>query len=219
MFEFVAVPAAGVDGCVLDDGLPPDDGAWEFDVFDEAAWEALLADAPPVEVPADPGWGFADCAPSGWSALDLDVGTGDAGVLSDAALIEAIVGFDRVGSWASARQARLLAELAARRPADPVPDADGVSVGSRFVPDEVGVALKLARGLGSDDPRTMDARRADLLAELLKGGWSRTWTPSTTTPTATPWTAIPPVRSRSGCGCGRSRRASRWSRWLLRTPP
>jgi hypothetical protein len=146
MFEFVAVPAAGVDGCVLDDGLPPDDGAWEFDVFDEAAWEALLADAPPVEVPADPGWGFADCAPSGWSALDLDVGTGDAGVLSDAALIEAIVGFDRVGSWASARQARLLAELAARRPADPVPDADGVSVGSRFVPDEVGVALKLARG-------------------------------------------------------------------------
>jgi hypothetical protein len=27
-----------------------------------------------------------------------------------------------------------------------VPNADGVSVGSRFVPDEVGVALKLARG-------------------------------------------------------------------------
>ena len=28
---------------------------------------------------------------------------------------------------------------------------------------------RLARGLGGDDPRTMDARRADLLAALLNG--------------------------------------------------
>src|SRR6185312_8408263 len=28
---------------------------------------------------------------------------------------------------------------------------------------------RLARGLGKDDPRTMDARRADLLAALLNG--------------------------------------------------
>ena len=40
---------------------------------------------------------------------------------TDATLIEAMVGFDRVASWAAARQARLLAELAARRPADKAP--------------------------------------------------------------------------------------------------
>ena len=113
--------------------------------FDAVAWEALLADAP-FEVPPDPGRGFADCVPSGWAAVDLDAGTADEAALSDATLLDAIVGFDRVASWAAARQARLLAELARRRPVDPVPNADRASVGSRFVPDEVGVALKLARG-------------------------------------------------------------------------
>ena len=154
MFESVAVPAPGVDGCVPDDGLPPDDGAWGFDVFDvfddEAAWEALLAEAPPVEVPADPGRGFADGAPSGWSALDLDAGTGDAGVLSDAALIEAIVGFDRVGSWAAARQARLLAELApsARR------------IRCRTPTGRVGGSVRARRGRGGAEAGPRDRGRA-----------------------------------------------------------
>jgi hypothetical protein len=104
-------------------------------------WDALDdGNAPPLVPTA------ATCLPSGWFALELDDSTSDAAVLSDTALIEAIVGFDRLASWAAARQARLIAELTRRRPADPVPNADGVSVGSRFVPDEVGVALKLARG-------------------------------------------------------------------------
>ncbi|HEX8519233.1 MAG TPA: DUF222 domain-containing protein, partial [Pseudonocardia sp.] len=89
---------------------------------------------------------YGACSPSGRLALELDRGTADEAELSDESLIEAVVGFDRVASWAAARQARLLAELVRRRPPDPVPDADGVSVGSRFAPDEVGVALKLARG-------------------------------------------------------------------------
>ena len=132
--------------------------------FDEVAWDALLRDErfvdelfgagsdgagsdrhePPAAAASAPV--FGEWTPSGWAAVDLDAGTADVAALSDAAVIDAIVGFDRVASWAAARQARLLAELARRRPADPVPNADRASVGSRFVPDEVGVALKLARG-------------------------------------------------------------------------
>ena len=58
-----------------------------------------------------------------------------------------MVGFDRLSSWAAARQARLLAELARRRPADTAPySARSAGVGSEYAPDEVGVALHLSRG-------------------------------------------------------------------------
>ena len=89
---------------------------------------------------------YGNCDPSGFLALELDTGTADPAWLDDATLIEAIVGFDRITSWAAARQARLLAELARRRPRDPVPNQDRTSVGSTFAPDEIGVALHLSRG-------------------------------------------------------------------------
>ncbi len=95
----------------------------------------------------EPPLGYGSCVPSGWLALDLDSATADPAGLSDHALIEAIVGFDRVASWAAARQARLLAELARRRPTDQAPySARWAGVGSEYAPDEVGVALHLARG-------------------------------------------------------------------------
>ena len=95
----------------------------------------------------EPPLGYGSCVPSGWLALDLDSATADPAGLSDHALIEAIVGFDRVASWAAARQARLLAELARRRPTDQAPySARSAGVGSEYAPDEVGVALHLARG-------------------------------------------------------------------------
>ena len=114
-------------------------------------------------LPADPEWEaggsvldddshgmskstLGSCAPSGWLALDLDTVTDDPASLDDATLVEAMVGFDRVASWAAARQARLFAELAARRPADKAPySARWAGVGSEYVPDEVGVALHLTR--------------------------------------------------------------------------
>ncbi|HEX5811623.1 MAG TPA: DUF222 domain-containing protein, partial [Pseudonocardia sp.] len=91
--------------------------------------------------------GYGSCAPSGWVALDLDAATTDPAGLSDPTLIEAMIGFDRLASWAAARQARLLAELARRRPTDQAPySARWAGVGSEYAPDEVGVALHLARG-------------------------------------------------------------------------
>ena len=69
----------------------------------------------------EPVLGYGRCEPSGGLALDLDSATADPARLSDDTLIEAMVGFDRVGSWAAARQARLLAELARRRPTDRAP--------------------------------------------------------------------------------------------------
>ena len=90
---------------------------------------------------------YGSCAPSGWLALDLDSATADPARLSDDTLIEAMVGFDRVASWAAARQARLLDELARRRPTDTAPySARSAGVGSEYAPDEVGVALHLSRG-------------------------------------------------------------------------
>jgi hypothetical protein len=99
-------------------------------------------EAPPEEAP------LSRCRPSGWLALELDVGLADPGAADESELIEAIVAFDRQVSWAQARQARLLAEFARRRPPDTDPGALRSSVAtscSEFAPDEVGLALRLSR--------------------------------------------------------------------------
>jgi len=131
--------------------LPADD---DLDV----TWERLLDDADLENPPGPaldpvPEWlddlpaEFGSCTPSGFLALDLDIATADPSQLSDHTVIEALVGFDRVASWATARQARLLAELAARRPTDRAPNsARWAGVGSEYAPDEAGVALHLSRG-------------------------------------------------------------------------
>lgn len=95
-----------------------------------------------------PDYTLAEVVPSGWLGLELDVTTAVAATLCDADLVDAVVAFDRMTSWASARQARLLAEFSRRRPPD-APDATGCdipSMTSRFAPDEIGLALRLSRG-------------------------------------------------------------------------
>lgn len=126
---------------VVDDEVPlagvPVDEDWL-----DPAW---LEQVPPPEdtgqVPA------SRCVPSGWLALELDQGCADPGGLSDAELIEGIIGFDHVASWAGARQAVLLAEFARRRSGDHplAAGCDRPSGASEFAPDEVGLALRLSR--------------------------------------------------------------------------
>ena len=139
----------GVDRC----SLPDDDleGVRERLLADTDTLPEWVPDVLPAEwtsgSPEEPAPGFGTCASSGWLALDLDFATADPARLSDETLIEAMVGFDRVASWAAARQARLLDELARRRPTDTAPySARSAGVGSEYAPDEVGVALHLSRG-------------------------------------------------------------------------
>ena len=81
------------------------------------------------------------------SAVELQAATADPAGLSDAELIDAVVGYDRLTGWVQARQVRVLAEFARRRPGDDplLVSSDKVSGISRFAPDEVGLALRLSR--------------------------------------------------------------------------
>ncbi|HVQ92965.1 MAG TPA: DUF222 domain-containing protein [Mycobacteriales bacterium] len=64
--------------------------------------------------------------------------------LPDDALVDAIVAWDRVVSWAQAGQLAAIAELVRRRPAGPGEPGDGSGV-SEFAVDEVAAALRLSR--------------------------------------------------------------------------
>ena len=130
------------------DHLPADDLDGELDRLLAGA-DATPEWAPDLSSPEfiEPPLTYGSCEPSGWLALDLDSATTEPHLLDDATLVEALVGFDRLASWAAARQARLLAELAARRPADRAPHtARWAGIGSEYAPDEAGVALRLSRG-------------------------------------------------------------------------
>ncbi len=136
---------------LLDLPAPTEDGGPE--------WE------PGMDSGAVADYTVARMRPSGLLALDLDSSTADPAVMSDAGLIDAIIGWERVAAWAQARQARLLAEFARRRPGDArdLSMADRASGLSRYAPDEVGLALHLSRGTAK--ARVCESVRLD--AELV----------------------------------------------------
>ncbi|MGQ0775173.1 MAG: DUF222 domain-containing protein [Pseudonocardiales bacterium] len=132
---------------LVDEEAPTAGAPFEEDWFDpawldEAPWLDGVAESEDTsQVP------MSACAPSGWLALELDQITVDPARLSDTDLIEGIIAFDRVVSWAGARQAGLLAEFARRRPENySQPTRSDVPVAcSNYASDEVGLALKLSR--------------------------------------------------------------------------
>jgi hypothetical protein len=158
MFEDVDDEPRWADGVrVLDADLPDDldgvlerllaDPLAEADIDATSGWAGGVPDFPPNVWSGEPPVAYGSCVPSGWLALDLDSATADAAALSDHTLIEAMIGFERLAAWAQARQARLFDELARRRPTDKAPySARWACVGSEYAPDEVGVALRWARG-------------------------------------------------------------------------
>ena len=120
---------------------------WE--VSDEE-WEAQLADL--IRRDLDPD---LHALPDDLRSVDddpwLEGPLADAGVdpaaLSDAAIIDTIGAVQRHLNWAGARQARLLAEFASRRP-NPTPSTPGTPRAARFsrwAPDEISLALSLSR--------------------------------------------------------------------------
>jgi len=143
MFEQAIVEIDRPEGWVGED---------ELDLLDQMELDELLG--PPGILEPEPRvrlapeeWPWGSALPGEESATGLDAATAEPAALSDAGLIEAIVGFDRLTGWAQARQARLLAEFARRRPGDDptMVATDKPCAISRFAPDEVGLALKLSR--------------------------------------------------------------------------
>ncbi len=133
-------------------------------MFDREPLSCVDADPvpDPFDVPTDWRTGFleatsdaerpryspAQAQPSGWLALEVDAATGDGGVsLDDTDLVDAVIALDRLAGWAAARQARLLAEFARRRPGDDpeLVGSDRASSLSRYAPDEVALALSQSR--------------------------------------------------------------------------
>ncbi len=136
-----------------------------FDQLPSAAETAevsrLLADAPDWPSPdelLDQIVAQGQAAPSGWLALELDTATTDPAELRDAELVDAVAGFDRISSWATARRARLLGEFARRRPPDPRDAAvAGSYAANRWAPDEIALALSISRTTAG--ARLFQARR------------------------------------------------------------
>jgi len=95
--------------------------------------------------------------PSGWLAVELDQYFSDPSSLSDPALVDAIVGFERLVVWGQACQARLIASLAARR-AEPGSVTD-------WAAEEVATALHQSSGTAAF--RTRQATLAAWEAGLL----------------------------------------------------
>jgi hypothetical protein len=117
--------------------------------------DALLLDADPSP---------AAVTPSGWLAVELDQYFSNPSALPDPALVDAIVGFERVVAWAQARQARLIASLAARR-AEPGSLTDWAS-------EEVATALHQSSGTAAFRTRQATAlvdRLPDTLAAWEAG--------------------------------------------------
>ncbi|MBC8093008.1 MAG: DUF222 domain-containing protein [Pseudonocardia sp.] len=93
-------------------------------------------------------------APSGMFALELDLATSTPTTLTDAELVDAVIGLERLSGWVAARQAAVLAELMAR----PVEGPQVLAVRD-WAGYEIAMALTVSRG--SAEVRLAHAARLD----------------------------------------------------------
>ncbi|MHA6783807.1 DUF222 domain-containing protein [Pseudonocardia saturnea] len=116
-----------------------------------------------VESPGVPAPTMSTTAPSGMFGLEMELACAEPAALSDAELVDAAVGFERMVAWAAARQHAVLAEFARRGGEGPVREWAG---------DEVALALTVSRGSGQ--VRLAQARRLDgplrATRDLLQAG-------------------------------------------------
>ncbi len=142
------------------------------DVVDGPA--SLPVEDPWCEVPWPPGPpvfdlppSMGDTAPSGLFALELDHSTREPAGLSDAELVDAVIGFDRTAAWATARQYALLAEFHRRGDGEP-----GDVPVRAWAAQEVALAVTVSSGAAANRLAEAD-RFAGPLAEtraLLAAG-------------------------------------------------
>ncbi|MBC8092754.1 MAG: DUF222 domain-containing protein [Pseudonocardia sp.] len=131
--------------------------------------------APPVPAwldgDLDPGVAptMGGTAPSGIFALEVDLTTTDRSLLSDADLVEAMIGLERLASWAAARQAAVIAEFR-RRPGDGSIRPTSTAVPAReWAADEIAMALTISRRSGQI--RLAEAVRFDGILRPTRDLW------------------------------------------------
>jgi hypothetical protein len=119
---------------------------WEMS---DAAWDAQLDDLrrrdpgrPEEPLPDDPRSLDDPTCVEPAPSCPLDTASADPAALSDTTLIYTITALQHQLDWAGARQARLLAELTARRPGT---EPDRPTPINRWAPDEIALALNLSR--------------------------------------------------------------------------
>ena len=135
MFDTLTVPAAGPEDAPVEQVVAAVDAGAPVEML------------PPLDqLPVDPA-PWSTWTPSGWLGVELGQASAVPAALSDTDLIEGVIAFDRMASWAGARQAALLAEFARRRPDDHplAANSDIPSRASEFAADEVALALRLSR--------------------------------------------------------------------------
>jgi hypothetical protein len=141
MFDTLSVPPAVPEAAPVEQIL---DGYQRVAAAVDAG--APVEMPPPDQLLVDPA-PWSTWTPSGWLGVELDQAGAVPAALSDIDLIEGVIAFDRMASWAGARQAALLAEFARRRPDDHplAANSDIPSRASEFAADEVALALRLSR--------------------------------------------------------------------------
>ena len=90
---------------------------------------------------------LATMTPGSVLAAECASAAADPDALDDAALIDTIAGIERLARWATGLRATLVAEFARRRPGDEptAVSTDRLLPGSRWAPDELGLALDRTR--------------------------------------------------------------------------
>jgi Domain of unknown function (DUF222)/HNH endonuclease len=163
MFEILSVPPAEPEDAPVEQILAG------YQRVAAAVDAGAPVDMPPLsdQLPADPA-PWSTWMPSGWLGVELDQASAVPAALSDTDLIEGVIAFDRMASWAGARQAALLAEFARRRPGDHplAANSDIPSRASAFAADEVALALRLSRTTAANRLVMAEVLTADLPGTL-----------------------------------------------------
>ncbi|GAA3225311.1 HNH endonuclease signature motif containing protein [Pseudonocardia petroleophila] len=114
---------------------------------------------PSVLDPDPPQGVVPDPVPSGVLGLELDLTTSDLTLLSDADLVDAVVGFESMVSWAAARQFAVLAEFSRRGGDGSIRPVTAAVPAREWAGPEVAMALTLSPGAG--EVRLAQAIRLD----------------------------------------------------------
>ena len=115
---------------------------------------------------------MATTAPSGLFGLEMELACAEPAALTEAELVEAMVGFERMVAWAAARQHAVVAEFGRRGGDGSLRPVSAAVPAREWASDEVALALTVSRGSGA--VRLAQAARLDgplrATRDLLQAG-------------------------------------------------